>query len=147
VPGLERAIAKSKGVEFGSLFHEFGADFSANPYSAAIRDILLQIDPECASRLPKRRVERPQLKPREPAAKPEKLGKQKESAASSGKPPARKKSADAARTEPTPEPPKKKPASSQSSASKSAAADKSASHASGSKKHSASEGLSKRKPR
>ena len=33
MPGLERAIAKSKGVEFGSLLHQFGADFSANPYS------------------------------------------------------------------------------------------------------------------
>lgn len=55
VPGLERAVAKSKGIEFGSLLHELGADYSANPYSAAIRDILLQIDPECAGRLPKRR--------------------------------------------------------------------------------------------
>ena len=48
VPGLERAVAKSKGVEFGSLLHELGADYSANPYSSAIRDILLQIDPDCA---------------------------------------------------------------------------------------------------
>ena len=33
VPGLERAVAKSKGMEFGSLLHELGADFAANPYS------------------------------------------------------------------------------------------------------------------
>ncbi len=52
VPGLERAIAKSKGVEFGSLLHQFGADFSANPYSPAVRGILLEIDPHVQSRLP-----------------------------------------------------------------------------------------------
>ena len=46
VPGLERAVAKAKGVEFGSLLHELGADHPANPYSAMIRDILLQIHPE-----------------------------------------------------------------------------------------------------
>ena len=38
VPGLERAIPKSKGMEFGSLLHELGADFSANPYSSPPRD-------------------------------------------------------------------------------------------------------------
>ena len=31
VPGLERAVAKAKGMEFGSLLHELGADYSANP--------------------------------------------------------------------------------------------------------------------
>ncbi len=61
VPGLERAIAKSKGVEFGSLLHQFGADFSANPYSPTIRGILLEINPDVQNRLPKRRVE-PQLR-------------------------------------------------------------------------------------
>ena len=58
VPGLERAMAKSKGIEFGSLLHELGADFSANAYSPQLREILLQIDPACESRLPKRRVDR-----------------------------------------------------------------------------------------
>ena len=67
VPGLERAVAKSKGAEFGSLLHEFGADYSANPYSSAVRDMLLQINPDCASRLPKRRLERPARKSPEPA--------------------------------------------------------------------------------
>lgn len=58
VPGLERAIAKSKGIEFGSLLHQFGADYSANPFSPQVREILLAIDPECASRLPQRRAPR-----------------------------------------------------------------------------------------
>ena len=35
------AVAKSKGVEFGSLLHELGAQFSANPYSPDVREILL----------------------------------------------------------------------------------------------------------
>jgi endonuclease III len=56
VPGLERAIAKSKGVEFGSLLHQLGADYSANPYAPALRGILLEISPDVQARLPKRRV-------------------------------------------------------------------------------------------
>jgi len=56
VPGLERAIAKSKGLEFGSLLHHLSADLIANPYSPALREILLQIDPDVRARLPKRRT-------------------------------------------------------------------------------------------
>jgi endonuclease III len=59
VPGLERAIAKAKGVEFGSLLHQLGADYSANPYSPQVRDVLLQIDPEAAVRFPQRRAPPP----------------------------------------------------------------------------------------
>ncbi len=55
VPGLERAVPKAKGIEFGSLLHQFGADFAANPYSPNMRSILLQVNPECEGRLPKRR--------------------------------------------------------------------------------------------
>ena len=35
VPGMERAIAKSKGVEFGSLVHQLGADYAGQPVFAA----------------------------------------------------------------------------------------------------------------
>ncbi len=55
VAGLERAVPKAKGVEFGSLLHQFGADFSANPYAPRMRSILLEVDPACEDRLPKRR--------------------------------------------------------------------------------------------
>jgi endonuclease III len=55
VPGLERAVAKTKGVEFGSLLHQFAADFVANPYVPSVQKILLQIDPDVGDRLPKRR--------------------------------------------------------------------------------------------
>ncbi len=56
VPGLERAVTKAKGIEFGSMLHQLGADFVANPYSPAVREILLQIDPDCRDRLPRRRA-------------------------------------------------------------------------------------------
>jgi endonuclease III len=156
VPGLERAVAKSKGVEFGALLHEFGTDFSANPYSASIREILLQVNPECESRLPKRRVERP-VKPAEPAApsaKPAKETKPRSAApvdATEAKPAAgktgtRKKPATA---EPAPEPAaaepvKRKPAP---PAEEPATGEKLAPKSVAPKKHPASESLSKRKPR
>jgi endonuclease III len=54
VPGMERAIPKNKGVEFGSLVHQLGADFVANPYSPSLHKILLEIAPECKEHLPKK---------------------------------------------------------------------------------------------
>jgi endonuclease-3 len=58
VPGLERAIAKSKGIEFGSRLHQLGADFIANPYAPALHHIFLDIDADARQRLPKRRAKR-----------------------------------------------------------------------------------------
>jgi len=55
VSGLERAISKSNGVEFASLLHQLGADFTKNPYAPELHRILLQIAPDCKDRLPKRR--------------------------------------------------------------------------------------------
>jgi len=127
VPGLERAVAKSKGIEFGSMLHQLGADFVANRFSPAVQKILLQIDPNCKDRFPKRR---------------------------SGKKPSKKSAAAKSKTDPdgkkttsSPETPaatsKKKSSASQKQA------DVKASSESGSMKDkkSASEGLSKRKPR
>ncbi len=54
VPGLERAIPKNKGVEFGSIVHLFGAELNASPYSTNLHKILLEIAPEAKERLPKR---------------------------------------------------------------------------------------------
>jgi endonuclease III len=56
VPGMERAISKSKGPEFSSLLHQLGADFAANPYAPRVREILLEIDPEAKDRFPQRRA-------------------------------------------------------------------------------------------
>jgi len=158
VPGLERAVAKSKGIEFGSVLHELGADYSANPYSPHVRQILLQINPECAGRLPKRRLDRSTRHPPEQPAKPEKAAKEAKApvaeaklkpAADSEGSPARKKSPGAettpAKTEP--EPPTKKPPPPRGQSAKLAAAEKTPLPTTASKKRPASEGLAKRKPR
>ncbi len=68
VPGLERAVTKSKGVEFGSLLHQLATDYLANPFSPQVREILLAIDPEAAQRFPQRRQPRPAPPPAPPAA-------------------------------------------------------------------------------
>jgi len=70
VPGIERAVSKSKGVEFGSLLHQLGADYLANPFSPQVREILLAIDPEASKRFPQRRQPRsePPAVPEVPAA-------------------------------------------------------------------------------
>ncbi len=63
VPGMERAVSKSKGVEFGSLLHQLGADYQANPFAPQVREILLAIDPEASKRFPQRRQPRPEPAP------------------------------------------------------------------------------------
>ena len=52
--GLERAIPKNKGLEFGSLLHQLSADFFANPYAPKLHAILLEVDPAAKPRLPKK---------------------------------------------------------------------------------------------
>ena len=54
VPGLERAISKSKGNEFGSVLHQVGTEFHSSPFSTRLRSILLEIAPDAQERLPKR---------------------------------------------------------------------------------------------
>lgn len=56
VPGAERAIPKNKGVEFGSLLHQFGADLAASPGSSKLRAILAEIETNYKDRLEKRIV-------------------------------------------------------------------------------------------
>jgi endonuclease-3 len=63
VSGLERAVGKSKGVEFGSLLHQLGADYLANPFSLQVREVLLAIDPEASKRFPQRRQPRAETAP------------------------------------------------------------------------------------
>ena len=75
-PGLERAIPKNQGVEYGSLLHQLGVLFMANPYAAPLKQILLEINPGCKENLPKRKSKK--------AAKPEKGAEEtKKSAAKS----------------------------------------------------------------
>jgi hypothetical protein len=54
VGGLERAIPKNKGTEFGSLLHQLAADYMANPFSPTVKNLLLEINPQAKERLPKR---------------------------------------------------------------------------------------------
>jgi len=61
VPGLERAIPKSKGIEFGSLLHQLGADFTANPFNPLVREVLAAVHPGAKERLPKRRSPPPPI--------------------------------------------------------------------------------------
>ena len=160
VPGLERAIPKSKGVEFGSLLHELGADYSANPYSPTLREILVQINPEVQSRLPKRRIERPAApKPSAPPAKAESEKSAKEPGGGDKHPAAHAKPSAAGKAagkkkgpapeepaaQPTGEKPKKRPAAADHAPAEASVEKPRA--AEDEKKKSASEGLSKRKPR
>lgn len=54
VPGLERAIPKNKGVEFGGLLHQLSAEMVANPYSPNLHKLLMEIAPDAKTRLPKK---------------------------------------------------------------------------------------------
>ena len=54
VPGLERAIAKNKGVEFFSLTHQLAVAYSSSPFNNDTRTILLSIDASAKDRFPKR---------------------------------------------------------------------------------------------
>lgn len=54
VPGLERAIPKAKGVEFGSLVHQLAVAFHSAPFSTTTRNIILKIAPDAKERFPKR---------------------------------------------------------------------------------------------
>lgn len=65
--GMERAIPKNKGMEFGSLLHQPACEYFANPYSPKLHALLLEVDPQCKPRLPKRQPKN--VKP-EPVAPP-----------------------------------------------------------------------------
>lgn len=60
VPGLERAVSKTKGPEVASLMHQAGVEVGRNPYGQSARKLMLEIDPKCKDRLPKRRTHRPE---------------------------------------------------------------------------------------
>ncbi len=72
VPGLERTIPKTKGAEFSSLLHQLGADYYHSPFSPRVRSILLEINPDCKDRLPKRSSKEEKEEPEAvPQSKPE----------------------------------------------------------------------------
>lgn len=138
VPGIERAVAKSKGREYGSIIHQFGADFVANPYTPKFRKMLLEIEPGAKERLPKRRTAKKKTK-----AKP--LTRKRKSEAA-GKATRRKKSTTHPKATAVQEKaPAAKKKQAETKKATSATAKKVA--ASKTKKKPASQGLAKRKPR
>jgi hypothetical protein len=56
VPGLERAIPKNKGVEFGSLLQQLAAELVASPGSSKVKGILAEIDSDFKDRLAARQA-------------------------------------------------------------------------------------------
>lgn len=117
VPGLERAVPKTKGSEVGSLLHQLGVEVGRNPYGPAARKLMLEIDPNCKDRLPKKQVKLPEPPP-EPPKPPQPTAAEKKAAAAEAK---KKQSAAKQATPTKPEPKKeaaKKPAAKQSAPAK-----------------------------
>lgn len=112
-PGLERAIPKSKGVEFASLLHQLGVDFKKSPYSTTVRAILLEISPDAKDRLPKRQTKKaktPEAPPAKAAKKSAAPAKASSTGAAKGKktPAAKKETASPKKKSPTSKALKKK---------------------------------------
>lgn len=135
-PGLERAIPKAKGIEFGSLLHQLAADFTANPYSPAVRKAILQINPDAKEQLPKRRAAKQEK------AKAEKPSQKK---VAKSKPPVKEKKKAETKAKTGERKKASRPAS--SSSGKTTATEKTPAKPAKKRKKTASEGLSKRKPR
>src|SRR4051812_17432730 len=85
VPGLERAVPKNKGAEVGSLLHQLGVEVGRNPYGPNARKLMLEIDPNCKDRLPKRKPAPEPEKPPEPAPAPAKTKSKAGGAEAKGK--------------------------------------------------------------
>ena len=100
VPGLERAISKNKGAEFGALMHAFSVDFAENPYDPKLHELLLKINPKCKDNLPVEPIEEPEAdKSSEESAAAKQETKTSQSSKKS-KDPAKKKAATKAKGKP-----------------------------------------------
>jgi endonuclease-3 len=108
VPGLERAVSKSKGPEVGSLLHQAGVELGRNPYGQAARKLMLEIDPKCKDRLPKRPTHRPEADAAGAQAAPQ---PEPAAAKAARKEPAAKKPRIEPEKKKTAQPPTKRPAS------------------------------------
>ncbi|MCA9184791.1 MAG: hypothetical protein R3E01_04665 [Pirellulaceae bacterium] len=151
VPGLERAVPKKKGPEFASLLHQMSAELVASPYSTNVKSMLLEMNADAQSRLPKRTSKRPAAKDEtteaaastaadpatEVAAKESKSAKKKKKPAADtqAKPSESKKPAG------KPAPPKKK------STQKGTSSPTSAAKSGTSKKKTTAKSITRRKPR
>lgn len=77
IPGIERAIPKNKGIEFGSLLNQLGAELMRAPHGAGIKKILLEISPDAKERLPKRKSSKAEEPKKVTAAKKKSAEKDK----------------------------------------------------------------------
>ena len=158
VPGLERTIAKNKGVEFASVVHQLATAFYKSPHNKDLRKVLLSIASDAADRFPKRGGKKKVVEPPkpEPKSKPEPKAAKKVAAKASAKKPAKK--APPAKKKPAAKPAKKKAtkkkAAKKAPAKKKAAAKpakkaskKKKSTKKATKKKSSTRSLSRRKPR
>jgi endonuclease-3 len=109
-PGLERAIPKKQGIEFGSLLHQMAIDLMASPFNPKNRAVLSEMHATAKDRLPRR----PAKKKPAPAATEKKPDKTPAKGASNVN---NKKSVPEAKAKKTPKkvsppkaPPPKKPA-------------------------------------
>lgn len=103
VPGLERAVSKTKGPEVASLLHQAGVEVGRNPYGQAARKLMLEIDPNCKDRLPKRPTPRPEVAASSTGEAAEKTVAKQEKTTAAGR-----KKESAAKLPPTKEPEPKK---------------------------------------
>jgi endonuclease III len=108
IPGLERAVPKTKGGEIASLLHQLGVEMARSPYGQTIRKILLEINPDCKDQLPKRQApKQPEPEPAPPPpveAPPQAKGEPKAAGKKSKKsaPAAAEKNAEKATEKPSP---------------------------------------------
>jgi endonuclease-3 len=142
VPGLERAIPKAKGAEFGSLVHQLAVAFHSAPFSTNTRNIILKIAPDAKERFPKRGGKTQSQADAPKAAKKAPVKKATVKKAAEKKAPAKKTPAKkaAAKKAPAKKAPAKKTAAKKAPVKK-ATAKKAA------KKKASSKSLAKKKPR
>ena len=126
VPGLERAVPKTKGAEFSSILHQLGAELAASPFNTNSRAIILEIDAGAKERFPKRGGRKAAKKKEAKKAAPSKKAAEKKTAAkktvekkkAAAKPTAKKA---AAKKPAAKKPAAKKPATKKPTAKKAAA--------------------------
>lgn len=98
VPGLERAIPKTKGVDFFSTVHQLAVAFYNSQHKPDLRKLLLSIASDAKDRFPKRATKASTKKaaaksPKKAAAKPKSAAKSKTTAKASTKKSAKTKTA------------------------------------------------------
>ncbi len=63
VPGVERAIPKNKGFEFGSLLHQFAVEFKQNPKNAAVVAVFKELGVSPKAKAVEKPVPKKEAKP------------------------------------------------------------------------------------